>query len=64
MYVYFYRTSAVPRLLLGDPAQTFQFCECFLNTLYNHGASQKNLFLLMNLGFIRRNMGIHKTISS
>jgi hypothetical protein len=42
--MYLYRTSAVPGLLLGDPAQTFQFCECFLNTLYNHGASQKKSF--------------------
>jgi hypothetical protein len=44
LHLYPSRMTSVPELLAADPAQTFQFCECFLNTLHNDDATLNKTF--------------------
>jgi methylphosphotriester-DNA--protein-cysteine methyltransferase len=44
LHLYPSRMTSVPELLAADPAQTFQFCKCFLNTLHNDDATLNKTF--------------------
>jgi hypothetical protein len=43
--------TSAPELLAGDPAQTFQFCEWFLNAVHNHDATLNETFFTVNVSF-------------